>query len=339
MKNYFYKKEKKEIIPVDDQDLNKEAKKLLEKILEDFSYNIPKKFLENWDDVSLYSPSGDISKSNAIMLEVEEGAYSLKNKLNDLTGKEWTKFSCSWFIYNALKSDLQEEKLLDLGTEDHPATYGPTMIEDFIKFFTKEGEIVFDPFLGIGSTLVAARRRNRIGYGIELNKKYYEISRDRLPEFKNNIFHGDSKSIEKFDIPKIDFSISSPPYWDILNRSTDKFAKTRSKKNLDINYSNNPNDLGNVENYDEFIKQLSEIYLNIHSYLKDGKYLVVIVKNVKKQGVMYPIAWDLAKELSKLYTLKDEKIWIQDKVSLAPYGYPYSWASNILHHYCLVFQK
>ena len=221
----------------------------------------------------------------------------------------------------------------------YPAMFIPQLVRKIIEEYTKEGEIVLDPFLGIGSTLVAAKRTNRIGYGIELNKKYYEISRERLPEFRNNIFHGDAKLLDQFDIPKIDFSISSPPYWDILNRSTDKFAKTRSNKNLDVNYSNNPNDLGNIENYDEFIKQLSEIYFNIHHYLKNGKYLVVIIKNVKKQGVMYPIAWDLAKELSKLYTLKDEKIWIQDKVSLAPYGYPYSWASNILHHYCLVFQK
>lgn len=73
--------------------------------------------------------------------------------------------------------------------------------------------------------------------------------------------------------------------------------------------------------------------------MKNHGYLVIIVKNVKKKGKLYPIAWDLARELGKLYTLKDEKIWIQDKIGLSPYGYPHSWASNILHHYCLVFQK
>jgi hypothetical protein len=65
----------------------------------------------------------------------------------------------------------------------------------------------------------------------------------------------------------------------------------------------------------------------------------VIVKNIKKEGKMYPLAWDIARLLSEKYELKDEKLWIQDKVGLAPYGYPSAWASNILHHYCLIFQK
>ena len=77
----------------------------------------------------------------------------------------------------------------------------------------------------------------------------------------------------------------------------------------------------------------------IFKILKDKGYIVIIVKNIKKDGKHYPIAWDLAKELSKKYKLKDEKIWCQDKQSLAPFGYPFSWTSNIVHHYCLIFQK
>ncbi len=58
------------------------------------------------------------------------------------------------------------------------------MIEQFIEFFTKEKAKVFDPFLGIGSTAVACKRTNRVGYGIELNNKYFKISIKRLPKFK-----------------------------------------------------------------------------------------------------------------------------------------------------------
>ena len=60
---------------------------------------------------------------------------------------------------------------------------------------------------------------------------------------------------------------------------------------------------------------------------------------IKKGGKFYPLAWDIAKLLSHKYELKDEKIWIQDKVGLAPYGYPYSWTANILHHYCIILRK
>ena len=79
--------------------------------------------------------------------------------------------------------------------------------------------------------------------------------------------------------------------------------------------------------------------LDIFDFIKPGGYLVVIVKNLKKSGKHYPLAWDLAKNLESKYSLKDEKIWCQDKVGLAPFGYPFGWTSNIVHHYCLIFKK
>jgi DNA modification methylase len=165
------------------------------------------------------------------------------------------------------------------------------------------------------------------------------LSLKRTPEFKKNIFNENAENIKKLDLPKIAFSISSPPYWNVLNRSTKDFKTKRIKNGFDVNYSEHEEDLGNVENYEVFLERVAKIYFDIYDLLKDGGYLVVIVKNVKKDGTMYPLAWDLARILSKKYQLKDEKIWIQDKVGLAPYGYPAAWASNILHHYCLIFQK
>ena len=88
-----------------------------------------------------------------------------------------------------------------------------------------------------------------------------------------------------------------------------------------------------------FLERVSGVYIQIYDFLKNNSYLVVIVKNLKKEGKHYPLAWDLAGVLSKKYVLKDEKIWCQDKIGLAPFGYPFSWTSNIVHHYCLIFRK
>jgi hypothetical protein len=65
----------------------------------------------------------------------------------------------------------------------------------------------------------------------------------------------------------------------------------------------------------------------------------VIVKNIKKGGTIYPLAWDLGKHLGEIYQLKDEKIWCQDDVRLAPYGMGNAWVSNTFHHYCLQFRN
>jgi DNA modification methylase len=327
------------IVPVENSKDQNRAKERISEILADKEIYIPNRFREESDKLALYNPKGIFEKANALLLEGDGGAYDLGNRLNDLDGKEWTKFTCSWFIFNALKSDLKEEREFLAETEDHPATYSPTMIENFIDFFTKEGMKILDPFAGIGSSLVAAKRTHRVGYGIELNKKYFDIAKARTPEFADHIFNTSSENILSLNLPKIDFCVSSPPYWDVLNRSTKDFKTIRNKKGLDSNYSDRDDDLGNISDYDEFVERLCKIYEDIYKILKDDAYVVIILKNVKKDGVLYPLAWDVAKKLSNLYVLKDEKIWIQDKIGLAPYGYPYSWVSNILHHYCLILQK
>ena len=336
---FFYKNSSRKIIPYPDEQVQVAAKRKLGEIRDKYENTIPQVYLDNWDNVKLFQPAGKLESAQAIMLNIEDGSYDLKNKINELTGKEWTKFTCSWFIFNALQSDLKEERNVTKETQAHPATFSPTMISDFIKFFTKSGDTVLDPFAGIGSTLVACKRTGRIGYGIELNKKYYEIIKLRVPEFKDNIFNEDCRNLEKIGLPVINYSISSPPYWDVLNRSTDGFKQEREQRGLDVHYSNDTDDLGNIIDYEVFLKEVCSVYLNLYKYMAKGAYLTVIVKNVKKGGKLYPLAWDIARILSQKYVLKDERIWIQDKIGLSPYGYPNSWASNILHHYCLILRK
>jgi hypothetical protein len=81
------------------------------------------------------------------------------------------------------------------------------------------------------------------------------------------------------------------------------------------------------------------IYKGLKSLLREKAYLTIIVKNVKKGGKIYPLAWDVARELGKTYTLKDEKIWVQDNQPLAPFGLGSAWVSNTFHHYCLQFRN
>lgn len=336
---FYYKNSSRKIEPYPDEAVQEQAKKKLKELLITYKDNIPQIYLEHWEEVKLYQPGGIVEKAQAIMLNVDDGAYDLRNKINDLTGKDWTKFTCSWFIFNALQSDLKEERAVTRDTQAHPATYSPTMVSEFIKFFTKAGEKVLDPFSGIGSTLVACRRTGRVGYGIELNPKYFEIIGKRVPEFSENIFNEDCRNLEQLNLPPINYSISSPPYWDVLNRSTDGFKKEREERGLDVSYSEKDNDLGNIDDYETFLQEACSVYLKMYDILADGAYITIIVKNVKKGGRVYPLAWDMARILGQKYVLKDEKIWIQDKIGLSPYGYPNSWTSNILHHYCLILRK
>ena len=123
----------------------------------------------------------------------ERGRLSLKNKLNDLTGKEWIKFTKSWFIHRPPRR--KDTEIL------HPAKYPETLVEEFIKFFTKENGWVIDPFLGTGSPLIASGNCNRNGVGIEINNKYLKISKSRIKKekYKNSLLPilGSSSELKK----------------------------------------------------------------------------------------------------------------------------------------------
>jgi DNA modification methylase len=272
---------------------------------------------------------------------------NLINRLNDLSPKEWLKFQKSWFVHNP---PPRQKSVLR-----HPAKFPETLVMDFITFFTKFNQVVFDPMAGTGSTLVAALRCGRRAYGIELNPTYAEIARQVLTEEKQSLgmaasdihcelITGDAASVSEIfsrhQIPPVDYVITSPPYWDMLHaRGAATQKARRASQEFDVVYSEDSNDLGNITDYDEFIERLTHIYVNMQPILHPGAYMTIIVKNVKKGGKIYPLAWDLARRLGKTYMLKDEKIWCQDNQRLSPYGLGNAWVSNTFHHYCLQFRN
>jgi DNA modification methylase len=265
------------------------------------------------------------------------------NKLNDLDPKAWLKFQKSWFLHNPPPRKK--------GVLIHPAKFPETLAQEFIEFFTKQGETVLDPMAGTGSTLVAALRAGRHSYGIELNPKYAEIARQIVDEERKSLgasvsnlqsllINGDAAQITNYQLPLIDYVLTSPPYWDMLHaRGAETQKKRRLSAELDVHYSDDPHDLGNIRDYEEFLEKLVNIYKGLKPLLCEKAYLTIIVKNVKKGGKIYPLAWDIARELGRTYTLKDEKIWVQDNQRLAPFGLGSAWVSNTFHHYCLQFRN
>ena len=268
---------------------------------------------------------------------------TFRNKLNDLDPKAWLQFQKSWFIHNPppRRKDVLR----------HPAKFPETLVQTFIEFFTKAGDTVLDPMVGTGSTLVACLRSGRNGIGIELSEEYAAIARQavaavqaRLGSADSAVFahviDADCRAPLSQSLPPIDYVITSPPYWDMLHMHGANTQKTRrAAADLDVVYSDDPRDLGNLQDYDQFLSQLCDIYTSLRSLMKERAYLTVIVKNVKKGGRVYPIAWDLARMLGENFTLKDERIWCQDNQRIAPYGIGSAWVSNTFHHYCLQFRN
>lgn len=272
------------------------------------------------------------------------GNFNTGNKLNNLTGKEWLKFTKSWFILRPPRR--KNDEIL------HPAKYPEILVEEFIEFFTKKNGWVLDPFMGTASTLIASGNLGRNSVGIELNKKYFAASVKRIKRKKflksTTALLGDSQKLKDvlnqngFAKRKFDFVITSPPYWNQLERDTMR-QSNRKMKGLDTRYSVNDLDIGNIKSYEKFIDAQAQVFTQVYDVTKPGGYLTIITNNVYHDGKLFPLAFDTATSLTKQgiksWVLKDEKIWLQDDKKLIALGINNAWVGNRHHQYCLIFRK
>jgi DNA modification methylase len=97
--------------------------------------------------------------------------YREYERLNDLDGKTWLKYSIS--VWSIAKTP-EEAKL------SHPAMFPLELCERLIKIYTRVGDVVLDPFMGSGSVLVAAKKLGRKGIGFEIVPEYVELAKKRL---------------------------------------------------------------------------------------------------------------------------------------------------------------
>jgi DNA modification methylase len=262
------------------------------------------------------------------------------NKLNDLSGKEWIKFTKSWFKHSPPPRD--RTKLI------HPAGFPETLVREFVEFFTKRNMWVLDPFLGTGSTLLAARASARNAVGVEINPRYASIARSRLEEAppsdgtRQLVIQGNSRTLQKIlaenNVEEVDFCITSPPYWNQLKRASLR-QRERKEKGLDTDYSNDPEDIGNIGNYEGFLDAQKKIFDEVYEIMKGGGYLVVVTNNVFSQGRLHPLAFETLTSLAKTWIPKDERVWLHDDKRLLPLGIYNAWVGNRCHQYCLIFRK
>lgn len=294
-------------------------------------------------------------QGNATARSVPGGVHP-RNDLNDLTGTEWARFTKSWFIADSRRYHRNRN------TQMHPARFPEEMVSEFLQFFTKAGQWVLDPFVGSAATLVACAEQGRNGVGIELSPRYVQVSRVRLTQLglptEQHVLHGDAREVGRREfwaaagvcgpqivdgLPQFDYVITSPPYWTMLRTSrggVESTHKRRAKQGLDTHYSDDPRDIGNEPDYEVFIETLGGIFDALCGVVKPGRYLTVVVQNLRApHGVVLPLAWDLARRISRSWLFQGERIWCQNSKPLGIWGYPRVFVPNYHHHYCLIFRN
>ena len=261
-----------------------------------------------------------------------------RNALNDLTNTQWMVETKSvWFSRPPQRDKLKEQ---------HPATFAESDIVRLLEFFTKPGQSVLDPFVGSGSTLVACARSGRAGTGIELVEHWADVARQRVApedaEFEQKVLVGDSRLLlPDFPDQSFDFVVTSPPYWMILRKDWDHKVKAeRKSKNLSTRYSDDENDLGNLESYEQFLGELGKVFAECRRVLRKKRYMCVVVSDFRHKSEFVAYHSDISREIESVgFSLEGITVLVQDSKNLYPYGIPYAFVSNIHHQYILIFRK
>jgi len=266
----------------------------------------------------------------------------MAERMNNLTGKEWLQNSFS--IWRDIGKTSDERKL------KHPAMFPQQLVEKLILIYTKNpGEVILDPFLGIGSTLKAAYTLGKKGIGIDLNTEYCKTAKRRIDEhqdalfekkikrFQPEIYCDDSKNLLKYIKPNsVDLVVTSPPYWDILN-----MKRTVDNKNQ-RNYSNSKKDLGNINDYETFLQDLKSVYQEVYKVLKPNKRCCCVVMDIRKKDKFYPLHEDQTRIMREIgFELEEYVIWDRQKEynNMKTLGYPWVFRFNKVHEFICIYWK
>jgi len=289
--------------------------------------------------------------------EMETKALGVEVKMSPpLDGKTWLKYSIS--VWDDIKKSPEERAL------PHPAIYPVALVERLLQCYLWRQGVVLDPFVGSGSTLVAARKLGHSGVGFDIVGEFLEIARQRLldkslfesgaqiflidkqQELSIDLSGGaqffylvldDALNIQHYLKPEtVDIVITSPPYWNVLRRE-----RTADLKQARY-YSDLSTDIGNIEGYLDYIGALKQVFEKIFPILKPKCYCIVNVMDLRAGSVFYPVHADLIYPLQEVgYKLEDIIVWDRraEYNSLRPLGYPYKFIVNKVHEYLLVFWK
>jgi DNA modification methylase len=268
------------------------------------------------------------------------------NKLNDLTAKEWIPETVSVWIQKGLGQGHEHAQI----ERQHPAPFSFQDVARLIRFFSKAGDTVLDPFVGVGSTLKAAAIEGRLGIGIELNKKYADLARTRLKTELNGLFSnaasqkvlcGDARKLLKTIPPNsVKLVVTSPPYWNILHKQDHKAKQERVSNGLDTQYSTDKADLGNIERYQDFLTALADTLALTKTSLVRGGYMCLVIGDFRHKSRYYMFHADIARAMEERgFKLKGIKILYQRHKRVFPYGYPYSYVPNLHHQYIVILEK
>jgi len=254
-----------------------------------------------------------------------------------MTAKEWVKAQIGvWEVF------YEGRDVRDKGI--HPAVMPITLARKVIELFTHRGELVLDPFNGIGTTLIACNDLERNGVGFDINATYCHVAKQRLSKSKlasrtkQVVICDDARTISEYLEPEsLSLIFTSPPYANLLNRvrlnKSRRGDLRRNKQFLRVEqYSQDPKDLGTLE-VERYSEEMKVIYARLLPLLKPRGHAVINVPDMwwksERYGKRIPIHISIYQSLIEAgYQLRNTIIW--DRTNIVNKVGIFGWPSNYI---------
>jgi len=259
------------------------------------------------------------------------------NHLNCLDAKGWIKSQLGvWQVYYE-GQDIRDKEI-------HPAVMPLNLARRAIELFTHRGELVLDPFAGIGTTLLAARELGRNAVGFDINAEYCDFSESRLKQTepagttRQIVVCDDASNISShLENESVKLIFTSPPYANLLNRKRLNKSRRgdlrRNRQYLRVEqYSQDQRDLGTLE-IDDYAERLSRIYEKLLPILIPRGHNVINVPDMwwsnGSTGTRIPIHIFVYHAMVEAgYELRNTIIW--DRTNIVNRIGIFGWPSNYI---------
>jgi DNA modification methylase len=250
--------------------------------------------------------------------------------INCLTAKEWITSQLGVWRFAYESRDIRNKKA-------HPATFPIALAKRCISLFTHEGELVLEPFMGSGTTLVGAQDLNRNAVGFDLNEEYVELSRTRLlidsggnGQTCQMPVWDDARNVPAYIEPdSVSLILTSPPYANLLNRPRLNKSRRGSQRGNDQylrveQYSQDPRDLGTMD-LDLYRQAMAEIFAGMLPLLREKGHCVVNVPDMWWDNQRVTIHMSVVDALREVgYELRNNVIWDRTNIvnRIGIFGWP-----------------
>jgi hypothetical protein len=282
------------------------------------------------------------AKKELIDLEGKSrGFYSEANEVNDLTGREWVFWTRS-VITKPYPPNMQHRL-----RSEHGGQKPPHLCADLLRVFTKQGQSVLDPFMGVGGVLLGAGVSGRSAVGVEVNPRWIEIYREVCALeglSRQESIQADARdALKAMSGRTFDCILTDVPYWtmDSAARSQGTFKrvgeKARPVRASKLSAFGDPG----YASKQEWLDAMAEIFTLAAGLLRPRGYLLTFIGDMYRENCYHCLSADLAGTLCAIPGLvwKANLVWYDVSKKLHLYGYQYSYIPSLIHQNILVFRK